>query len=119
MEAFPQVVQEGTFTRVGVQENKILDAHTIPGCQRGLHVPQDLVTALVQTLCPSSNTSEAREHDSIMLFVTSLTYNYLRSLTKFLIFCYFWPHSFYQAQSHESHPFPLCPVFLKSYLSLS
>lgn len=54
MEALPQVVQEGTLTRVGVQENKILDAHTIPGCQGGLHVPQDPVTALLQTLCGST-----------------------------------------------------------------
>lgn len=57
MEAFPQVVQEGTLTRVGVQENKILDAHAIPGCQGGLHVPQDLVTPVLQALCPSRNTS--------------------------------------------------------------
>lgn len=56
MEAFPQVVQEGTLTCVGVQENEILDAHAIPGCQRGLHVSQDLVTPLIQALCPSRNT---------------------------------------------------------------
>lgn len=42
MGAFPQVVQEGTLTRVVVQENEILDAHAIPGRQGGLHVPQDL-----------------------------------------------------------------------------
>ena len=57
MEAFPQVVQEGTFTCVGVQKNKILDAHAIPGCQGGLHVPQDPVTPLLQALRPSRNTS--------------------------------------------------------------
>lgn len=57
METFPQVVQEGTLTRVGVQENEILNAHAIPGCQGGLHVPQDLVTAFLQALCPSRNTS--------------------------------------------------------------
>lgn len=56
MEAFPQVVQEGTLTCVGVQENKILDAHAIPGCQGGLHVPQDPVTPLIQALCPSRKT---------------------------------------------------------------
>lgn len=56
MEAFPQVVQEGTLTRVGIQENKILDAHAIPGCQGGLHIPQDLVAPLFQALCPSRNT---------------------------------------------------------------
>lgn len=50
MEAFPQVVQEGTLTRVGVQEDKILDAHTIPGRQGGLHVPQDPVAPLLQAL---------------------------------------------------------------------
>lgn len=53
MEAFPQVVQEGTLTRVGVQENKVLDAHAIPGCQGGLHVPQDLATPFFQALCPT------------------------------------------------------------------
>lgn len=53
MEAFPQVVQEGTLTRVGVQENEVLDAHAIPGCQGGLHVPQDLVTPFFQALCPT------------------------------------------------------------------
>lgn len=55
MEAFPQVVQEGSLTRVGVQKNKVLDAHTIPGGQGGLHVPQDLVTPFIQALCPSRN----------------------------------------------------------------
>ena len=38
MEAFPQVVQEGALAGVCVQENKVLDAHAIPGVQRGLHV---------------------------------------------------------------------------------
>lgn len=57
MEALPQVVQEGSLTRVGVQKNEILDAHAIPGRQRGLHVPQDPVTPLLQALCPSRNTS--------------------------------------------------------------
>lgn len=52
MEAFSQVVQEGTLTGVGVQQNKILDANPIPGGQRTLHVPQDPVTALLQALCP-------------------------------------------------------------------
>lgn len=47
MEAFPQVVQEGTLTRVGVQENKVLDAHAIPSRQGGLHVPQNPVTPLL------------------------------------------------------------------------
>lgn len=57
MEAFPQVVQEGTLAGVGVQEDEVLDAHAIPGRQRGLHVPQDLVTPLVKALSPSKNTS--------------------------------------------------------------
>lgn len=51
MEAFPQVVQKGTLTGVGVQQNKVLDAHAIPGRQGGLHVPQDLVAPLLQALC--------------------------------------------------------------------
>lgn len=50
VEAFPQVVQEGTLTRVGVQEDKVLDAHAIPGRQRGLHVPQDPAAPLLQAL---------------------------------------------------------------------
>lgn len=50
MEAFPQVVQEGALARVGVQEDKVLDAHSIPGVQGGLHVPQDLVAPLLQAL---------------------------------------------------------------------
>lgn len=50
MEAFPQVIQEGGLTRVGVQENKILDANAIPGRQGGLHVSQDTVTPLLQAL---------------------------------------------------------------------
>lgn len=61
MGAFPQVVQEGTLTRVVVQENEILDAHAIPGRQGGLHVPQDLVTPVLQALCPSRNTSVTRK----------------------------------------------------------
>lgn len=48
--AFPQVVQEGALARVGVQENKVLDAHAIPGVQGGLHVPQDLVAPFLQAL---------------------------------------------------------------------
>lgn len=32
VEAFSQVVQEGRLTSVGVQEDKVLDAHTVPGC---------------------------------------------------------------------------------------
>lgn len=55
MEAFPQVAQEGILTCVGIQENKILNAHPIPGCQRGLHVSQDLGTPFFQTLCLSSD----------------------------------------------------------------
>lgn len=47
VEALPEVVQEGGLTGVGVQENKILDAHAIPGGQGGLHVPQDPVTAIL------------------------------------------------------------------------
>lgn len=50
MEAFPQVVQEGALARVGVQEDKVLDAHSIPGVQGGLHVPQDLVAPFLQAL---------------------------------------------------------------------
>jgi len=50
METFPQVVQEGTLTCVGVQENKILDAHPIPGCQGSLHVLKNPVTPLLQAL---------------------------------------------------------------------
>lgn len=50
MEAFPQVFQEGRFTRVGIQENKVLDAHTIPSRQRSLHVLQDPVAPLIQAL---------------------------------------------------------------------
>lgn len=57
MEALPQVVQEGTLTGVGVQENEILNAHAIPCCQGGLHVPQHPVTPLLQALCPDRDTS--------------------------------------------------------------
>lgn len=68
MEAFPQVVQEGTLTRVGVQEDKILDAHAIPGGQRRLHVPQDLATPLLQALCLSRSTSVTRyRHQNLIL----------------------------------------------------
>lgn len=85
MEAFPQVVQEGTLTRVGVQENKVLDAHTIPGRQRGLHVPQDPAAPLLQALwakqqhvsliprCPPSLTEQfcakVVNHLSILYFM--------------------------------------------------
>lgn len=51
MEAFPQVVQKGTLTCVGVQEHKVLDAHAIPGRKGRLHVPQDPVTPLLEALC--------------------------------------------------------------------
>lgn len=32
VEAFPQVVQEGCLTGVGIQEDKVLDAHAVAGC---------------------------------------------------------------------------------------
>lgn len=50
VEAFPQVVQEGTLTGVGIQKNEILDAHAIPGRKGALHVPKDPVTVLLQAL---------------------------------------------------------------------
>lgn len=72
MEAFPQVVQEGSLTRVGVQENKVLDAHTIPGGQGGLHVPQDLVTPFIQALYPSRNGDTAFQSSYKLSKTTSL-----------------------------------------------
>lgn len=65
MEALLQVVQEGSLTRVGVQENKILDAHAIPGRQGGLHVPQHPVTPLVQALFPIKKTSVASQGNRV------------------------------------------------------
>ena len=73
MEALLQVVQEGRLARVGVQENKILDAHTIPGRQGGLHVPQDLVTPHIQALCPRKNTSVTRHGNRITRKPSSIT----------------------------------------------
>lgn len=52
MEAFPQVIQEGALAGVGVQENKVLDAHSVPGVQGRLHVPQDLGAPFFQALHP-------------------------------------------------------------------
>lgn len=65
METFPQVVQEGTLTRVGVEEHKILNAHPIPSSKGGLHVPQDLVTPFFQALRPSGDTLVSRYHTEI------------------------------------------------------
>lgn len=121
VEAFPQVVQEGTLARVGVQENKVLDAHAIPGCQGGLHVPQDLVTPHLQALYPSRNTSAThdrgtRYHNRNRTVLCTWWCN-LFIYWNLQILCYLWPssHSFRQDQAHMSHPFP---VFLKSYLFL-
>lgn len=128
MVAFPQVVQEGTLTRVGVQENKILDAHAIPGCQGGLHIPQDLVTPLLQALCPSKSTSvkwqDNKVHDNKTYMINY--YALYETMTQLIVFfkkiCRYYfifslvPHSFLQNQAYMSRPFPLCPVFLKSYL---
>ena len=50
VEALPQVVQQGGLAGVGVQQDQVLDAHAVPGRQRALHVPQDPVAPLLQTL---------------------------------------------------------------------
>lgn len=52
VEAFPQVVQECRLTGVGIQEDKVLDAHAVPSCQSRFHVPQDLAAPLLQALIP-------------------------------------------------------------------
>lgn len=54
VEAFPQVVQEGRLTGVGVQEDKVLDAYTVPSRQGRFHVPQDLTAPLLQALSPGA-----------------------------------------------------------------
>ena len=50
VKALPQVVQEGGLAGVGFQQDQVLDAHAVPGSQRALHVPQDPVAPLLQTL---------------------------------------------------------------------
>lgn len=78
MEAFPQVVQEGALARVGVQEDKVLDAHSIPGVQGGLHVPQDLVAPFLQAL--HSNRS-SNKFESLLCPVFLRNYQFLWSRT--------------------------------------
>jgi len=50
VEPLPQVVQEGGLAGVGVQQDQVLDAHAVPGCQGALHVAQDPVAPLLQAL---------------------------------------------------------------------
>lgn len=97
MEAFPQVVQEGTLTRVGVQENKILDANAITSSQGGLHVPQDPVAPLLQALFPSRSTLAILEEnkctDNILLLaqavlhLSTLVLQYMSHLFPVPFFC--------------------------------
>lgn len=54
VKAFPQVVQEGRLTGVGVQEDKVLDAYAVPSRQGRFHVPQDLTAPLLQALSPNT-----------------------------------------------------------------